>query len=1000
MNNIKIITAFFALILFAGLLIFNTSHTSDASEFAGSKFEPSNRFSTPWVDSVLNSLTLEQKIAQLFMIEVRTDQNLDYYNRIGRLLQEYNVGGVIFFRGGPMRQAKLTNKWQSQMQTPMLVAMDAEWGLAMRLDSTPAFPRQMTLGAITNERLIYELGLEMGWQCRRMGVHINFSPVVDVNSNPLNPVINFRSFGECRYNVARKGIALMAGMNDAGIIATAKHFPGHGDTDTDSHYTLPLLKHPIDKIDSIHIFPFRHLIDQGLTSIMVAHLSIPEITEKKNVATSLSKTVVTDLLQHELGFRGLIITDALNMKGVTDHFQPGELELKALMAGNDILIMPQNLSLAIKTIKEAVANNLITEEFINYKCRKVLYFKQEAGLDKLKPIQLGNLISDLNSPRIENINRRLAEASITLVRNNNNLIPLQRLDTLKIAALTIGSAVDNPFQSMLANYAPLDMYSLTKNHTASQAETMHNTLSGYNLVIVSVQNNSMFPGQNYGISDQTISFVNELSKSNNVILNVFANPYSIQSFGRGILNARSIIVSYQDGKTFEEASAQIIFGALPARGRLPVTAAPWFPLYTGIITQGQQRIRYGSADDAAISRILFNQIDSIINDAIRQKAFPGCQVAIIKNGVMIYNRAFGYHTYDSLNPVRNSDIYDIASLTKILATTAALMKLSDKGKLDIDENIGKYLPEIEPSRMANLNIRDILAHQARLRSWIPLHLRTIKDGRPNPQIFATSRSDEFPYRVASELYLRKDYRDTIFSQIIQAELLNRRRYLYSDLGFVLLAEVVKNLTGKTIDQYVTEEFFKPMGLSTIGFNPLQRHPLQRIIPTERDTVFRNQLIHGHVHDPTAALLGGVAGHSGLFSNARDVAIMMQMFLQGGSYGGIQFIHPETISEFTRTQFAGNKNRRGLGFDKPAITGGENRQVYPGISQQSFGHTGFTGTIAWADPREELIFVFLANRIYPDISNNKITELDVRLKIQQAIYNAINVMRFLLNVRLP
>jgi beta-N-acetylhexosaminidase len=1000
MKRINILSISFLSIITFLLLHSQASNIKSHEFISGRQFIPPLDFSTPWVDSVLGTLSLDEKIAQLLMIEVRTDQNRRYYDRVGKLLTDYNVGGVVFFRGGPMRQARLTNQWQRQMKTPFLVAMDAEWGLSMRLDSTISFPRQMTLGAITNERLIYELGLEMGWQCKRMGVHINFSPVVDVNSNPANPVINSRSFGEDRYNVARKGIALMTGMQDAGIIATAKHFPGHGDTDTDSHHTLPFINKSVAEIDSIHIFPFRHLIEQGLYSVMIAHLDIPKLADETKLPSSLSRKIVTELLQDQMGFKGLVVTDGLNMKGVSNYFSSGELELRALMAGNDILLMPENVPQAIRHIRQAIEKKELDEEYLNYKCRKVLYFKELAGLDKIKPIALNNLVSDLNAPRVENLNQRLAEAAITIIRNENDLLPLQRLDTMRIAALSIGSAVENPFQAMLGNYAAIQMYSIDKNHTPQQAQNMIKTLSRHNLVIISVQNNSMFPGRNYGITPQTISLINELSKTNNVVLNLFANPYSLKSFGPDILNVKSLMISYQDERIFEEASAQIIFGAIPARGRLPVSISPWFPAQTGIFTPGKQRVQFKSPDDVGINQQMLGRIDSIVLSAIAEKAFPGCQVAIIKDGALVYNKSFGFHTYENTIPVKNSDIYDLASLTKIAATTLAIMRLSDQGKFQVDQNMGNYLPWLKGSNKANLRIREVLAHQARLRSWIPVHLSTLIDGQPNPDIYQTHNSANFTIPVSENLFIISNYRDTIFKTILTSDLLNQKRYIYSDLGFMLMAEMVYHITGQKIDEYMQKEFFAPLGLTTMGYNPLRVHDKQRIVPTELDTLFRRQLIHGYVHDPAAAMLGGVAGHAGLFSNARDMAVLMQMILQDGSYGGIQYVKPETIKEFTRTQYAGNKNRRALGFDKPTITPGESSPACASASAFSYGHSGFTGTYAWADPKENLVYVFLSNRVHPDAANRTISKLEVRTRVQQAIYDAIYLQRFITTTRLP
>ncbi len=997
--NIRIIKPKYFLFLLVFLPVFILpSGNSDSTYYQQQTNQQfSSTFSTPWVDSVFNSLTIEQRIAQLLMIEVSSNQNRTYYNRIERIISTYNVGGLIFFKGGPASQLSITNHWQRQAQTPMLIAMDAEWGLAMRLDSTISFPRQITLGAVSTDQLIYELGLEMGRQARRMGVQITFSPVVDVNSNPSNPVINSRSFGECRFNVTRKGMALMHGIQDAGVIATAKHFPGHGDTDVDSHHALPLINHPFRTLDSVHLFPFRHLIDKGLKAVMVAHLDVPALGPAQNRPSSLSREVVTDLLQNQMNFKGLIITDALNMKGVTGSYKSGEVEVMALMAGNDILLMPESVPQAINAIKKAIDTGLIEEDYLNQKCRKILWYKEQAGLNNYRTLTLNNLINDLNSPRVQQINRRLAEAAITIVRNEADLLPLRRLDTLNIAALTIGSTEENPFQAMLANYAPIKMLSLPKNFSPQQARNITEQLLKHNLVIISIQNNSMFPGRNYGISQQVMDFVNSISATNNVVLNVFANPYSLSAFGRNLLKARSIMISYQDGRDFEEASAQVIFGAVAARGKLPVSVLPFYSIYAGINTQGRLRIEFGDAGFSGLLPVSLAQIDSIVMAGIRAGAFPGCQVAVIKDGSMIYNRSFGFHSWDNKERVKNSDIYDLASITKIVATTSAIMKLYDEGMVDIDKPLGQYMPFLAGSNKENLIIREIMAHQAQLRSWLPFHLSTLVDGKPGSNYYSTSPTDEFNLAVAQNLYARSSQRDSVLWAIRNSELLARKRYNYSDLGFILLAEMVANLKKKAYDEYLDENFFLPLGLQTMGFNPRKRFPLDRLIPTENDTIFRRQLIHGFVHDPAAALMGGVAGHAGLFSNASDLAVFMQMFLNGGSYGGVDYLKPETIKEFTATQFAGFQNRRALGFDKPTLSRADNNNpACESASFMSYGHTGFTGTYAWADPREDLVYVFLSNRVHPSDANRKITDMKIRLRVHQAIYDAIYAQRLASN----
>lgn len=995
----SIIQSIFLIILFSYSA--SSENTKDLDDhLRGSAFDPPENFSTPWTDSVLSTLTLEQKTGQLFMIEVSTQNNARYFRKIEKQIVDNNIGGVIFFKGGPLSQIKFTNQLQEKVQTPLMISMDAEWGLSMRLDSTTSFPRHITLGAIANERLIYELGMEMGWQSKRMGIHMNFAPVIDVNSNPANPVINSRSFGEDRYNVARKGLALMFGMQDAGVYATAKHFPGHGDTETDSHHALPYLNHTKSEIDSVHLFPFRQLIGNGLQTLMVAHLNIPSMDDTPDIPSSLSPKIINDLLKNDMKFKGLVVSDAMNMKGVTDFYPPGELELKALQAGIDILLMPQNLELAINTILKAVKNNTISEQFIDDKVRKVLYFKEKAGLNHYRHLPRYNVYEHLNAPRVHQLNRKLVESAITIVHNEENILPLRRLDTLDIATLSIGSAVENPFQTMLGNYYPLSKYSIFKNHTSEQADQMVEQLKKYNLLIVSVQNNSMFPGRNYGINQATINLVNRLSFENNVILNVFANPYSLSSFGDDILKTKAIIVSYQDGRDYEEASAEIIYGVLGARGRLPVSVVPHFPVYTGIRTEGGRRIKYRDPDQMGIDSGILRRVDSIAVMGIKEKAYPGCQIAVIKDGAMIYHKSFGHHTYEEQKQVSNSDIYDLASLTKILATTASMMKLHGEGKIDLDSPLGYYLPQSIGSNKQNLIIREILAHQSKLRSWIPFYISTLRDGEINQMFFSALPSEEFPVQVANNMYIHKNYRDSIFKKLLDSDLLTRKRYIYSDLGFILFAEMIEQITGKPLDHYIKQQFFDPMGLKNITYLPLAHHDPERIVPTEVDTLFRFQKIHGFVHDPTAAMLGGVSGHAGLFSNASDVAIFMQMLLQEGSYGNVEFIKPEVIKEFTRTQFAGNQNRRALGFDKPNIKKTNTRSACLSASPLSFGHSGFTGTYAWADPRENLVYVFLSNRVYPNVSNRKISELDIRTEIHQAIYDALYFKRFLNEKRIP
>ncbi len=1003
----------FALFCFFMTYIYNTNYLS-ASNTKEEKNEPAfyfDKYSTPWVDSVFQSLSMEERIAQLLMIRVHTehdiieephitdfimmhlvkDEGKNYYNDIIKTIEKYNIGGVAFFSGTPKHQVKVTNKLQSHASTPLLTAMDAEWGPGMRLKNTPSFPYQMTLGAIQDNKLIYEMGLEIARQLKRMGVHINFAPVADVNSNPLNPVINFRSFGECKFNVTNKSLAYMKGMQDWGIIANAKHFPGHGDTSTDSHYTLPIIKHNHDHIESIHLFPFKHLINNGLKSIMTAHLNIPAYDRTKNLASTLSENVVTGLLQNDMGFEGLIITDALDMRGVSDYFQSGELELKALKAGNDILLLPEDVPAAISTIKQAIKNGELSEHYVNNKCKKVLFYKEMAGLNNYKPTSYYNLHNDINSQKAELLKKKLIENAITLVKNQNDLVPVKDIGNKSIASLSIGADSINAFQKYLSGYYSVNSYSVCRDLKSSETKELIKDLSHYNTIIISLHNNSLSAALKYGITDKINSFITDISENNNVILNLFANPY-ILNFITNTENIESIIISYQDGKYYETSSAQVIFGSLPAKGKLPISANPYFPIGTGINTHSIIRVSSSSPEEKKnIAPVLSQNIDSIVKSGINKKAYPGAQVVVIKNGNVIINNSYGHHAYDKKNKVHSSDIYDLASLTKIASTTAAIMHLKDKGLIDIDNNIADYLPWLKNSNLEGIIIRDIMTHQGQLQSWIPFYLETIDDGILNPLIYNDSHSDEYPVKVAKNLFIHKDYRDTLFKQIMEAPLSNTKDYLYSDLGFILLAEIVKELSGISIDKYMSKNFYIPMGLESMTYNPLEKFDSSRIVASENDTFFRKQLLHGYVNDPGAAMLGGISGHAGLFSNALDMAIMMQMFLQGGSYGGRQYISKEIIDEFTKTQFPENNNRRGIGFDKPALEK-NNGPTCENASPQSFGHSGFTGTYAWADPKKNLVYVFLSNRVYPCSSNRKLIKNNIRTNIQQAIYEAIIVTK--------
>ncbi|MBN2214089.1 MAG: serine hydrolase [Bacteroidales bacterium] len=1013
-------------IYFSGMLLLGAfirftpgeSHQTGEYSFRIAKIDPPflRSMEEEWVDSVFNSLTEEERIAQLFMIDVYPRHGESHFREIETLIHKYNIGGIILFQGAPAQTARLTNRLQRIARTPLLTAMDAEWGLNMRTDSTVKYPKQMMLGAIQDDRLLFDMGYHIAGQLKRMGIYVNFAPVADVNNNPGNPVINIRSFGEDRSDVAKKSILYMAGMQENNVLAVAKHFPGHGDTDTDSHVSLPVISHDRHRLDSIELFPFKQLINSGAGGIMMAHLNVPALDDQKNLPTSLSSHIVDSILKKEMHFMGIVFTDAMNMGAVSEHYRPSDANLKAIMAGIDMLLMPDEISKTISLIKREIRRGNISHEELCKRCKKILAAKYWAGLNNYEPVSLNNLTAELNSPEYFLHRQKLVEASLTLLENKNELIPLKRLDTLRVASVTIGGNSNNEFHETLEKYIPVKSYHLPYAAGENDIKEIMASLEGFNLIMVSIQGTDMRAGKKYGIPHFATDFVDSIVQTGNVILNLSANPYSLSYF-RNLKRTSGLILSYEDNELTRSLSAQLIFGVIPAKGLLPVTASKEYPVRSGIMSGTVRRLKYSTPAEAGIDEDYLGKIDSIALNAIAMQSTPGCQILAARKGIVFYQKSFGYHTYHREKPVQNTDLYDLASITKIAATMPAVMKLKEQHLLDIDKKISAYLTYLDTTNKKDITIKDILLHQSRLKAWIPFYIKTLEPLYPG-QNFASYRfsesypikisnnyyvnkhlkyidnyysdhfSDGFPVKVAEGLYMNKTLLDTIWSDIALSELNGNEGYRYSDLGFYVLYKIIEDLLNKRFEDYLDSAFYRTMGAWSLCFNPLNRFDKTTITPTENDLVFRRQLIHGYVHDMGAAMLGGVCGHAGLFSNANDLAKIMQMLLSGGEYGGIRYLDKETIEYFTRCPDCKNGNRRGLGFDKPEPDSTKNGPSSRLASLKSFGHTGFTGTMAWVDPEQELIYVFLSNRIYPEITNSRLVDYDVRTKIQDVIYAAI------------
>jgi beta-N-acetylhexosaminidase len=942
-----------------------------------------------WADSVLLSLSAEEKIGQLFMVAAFSNKNEDHYSEIEKLVSQHHIGGLIFFQGGPVRQAILTNRYQAKAKVPLFIAMDAEWGLAMRLDSTLSYPKQMTLGAIADDKYVYRMGADIAKQCQRLGVHINFAPVVDINSNPANPVIGVRSFGEDKVNVANKGIAYMKGMQDNKVMANAKHFPGHGDSQSDSHLTLPVINQPKDRLTDMELYPFRKLIADSLMSVMVAHLYVPALDKTANRATTLSKAVVTGLLRKELGFNGLVFTDALNMKGVSSFYKPGEVDLLALLAGNDVLLYAENVPLAIQKIKKAIKSKDISQQEIDDRVKKILVAKYWAGLHTPKPIELGNLYEDLNSSEAKAFRQILYEQAMTVVKNDKDYLPIKILDTTSFASVSIGLDKGNAFQEGLSNYALFDHFVIpNKNSADTVYDEVFNQLNQYEVVVVGLHNTSPFNYSNFGISEASKRFIEKLSYKKRVILAVFGNPYSLKYF----TYSKNLICAYEDNETTHKIVPQIIFGAITATASLPVTADPSIKAgQRALISATLQRLRYGFPENAGLDSRVLARIDSIAMKAIADGATPGCQVLVARNGMVVYNKSFGYLTYDKSSAVTNNTIYDIASISKVAGTLQAVMFLQERGLIDLNKKASYYLPEFKKTNKEDLQLKDILTHQAGLIPFLPHWKRTIDStGEFSAKFYSKVKDLQHPNEVMPGLYSVAAMEDSLWKWTIESDLMKLERkkkkygYVYSDLGFYIMKRIVEKIINQPMDEFLEQNVYERMGLPIMTYKPLNKFPVDRIAPTEDDKYFRKALIRGNVHDPGAAMLGGVAGHAGIFSNANDLATLMQMNLQMGSYGGQRYLVPETLPLFTQAHM--EKNRRGLGWDKPEPSGGGPTSDY--ASASTYGHTGFTGTAAWVDPDQNLVYVFLSNRIYTDAANTKLIKNGTRTAVQDVIYQAI------------
>lgn len=945
-----------------------------------------------WVDSVYYTMSVDDKVGQLFMPIV--EPNSSWKSRIAGYIENYKVGGLLFSKGTLVQQADITNYAQEISKTPLLISLDGEWGLSMRLQDAPRYPRNLVIGAISENKTVKKYGEEIARQCKEMGIHINFAPVIDVNSNPKNPVIGTRAYGENASNVANKGIAYAQGLESNGVMAVAKHFPGHGDTSEDSHLTLPTINHNIDRLKQVELLPFKEYINAGLSGMMMGHLNVPAL-QTKGLPSSLSPDVTTKLLKESMGFTGLTFTDGMAMKGVSD--QP-DASVKALLAGNDIILGVVNQKSEFESVKKAVQNGTIPPSLLEEKVRRILTYKYILNVHNFTPIDNSTIHNKVNSPTAEWLKRKIYDDAATLVKNNNNLIPITQLDKIKIASVSVGSPAANQFQTYLKKYANVSTFQV--NSTAELSGIKQ--LDDYNIIIISVHSDK--------ITDSPA--LQKITKEKAAILVNFTSPYRLSAFQISANNANSLIVAYDNSEYAQMSAAQGIFGGIGMSGKLPVSSGT-FKEGTGITTN-KTRLSYSLPEEVGIASSRLENIEHIALEGVRQRAYPGCQILVAKNGVIIYEREFGNLSYGNSPDVTPETVYDLASITKASATLPAIMKLYDEKKIALQDNISKYVKETRGSDKGNIRIRTLLLHESGITAFIPYYTTAIDEnsytgslfgkrsqryhakyagawGRTDykfhPDMISSKPSELFYQPVAKEMYASEKMNEALLKDIIDSPLRNRGQYRYSCLNFMLLKEAIENISETDLNSYIRTNYFDKLGATTTTYQPLNYMPIDIIAPTEKDPFFRKQHLRGYVHDEGAALFGGISGNAGLFSNANDLAKLYQMWLNGGSYGGEQYISKESIELFTTTK--SSISRRGLGFDKPDPRNSRTSPTSPGTPIEVYGHTGYTGTCFWVDPKNEMIYIFLSNRVNPSRSPNRLSTLEIRERIQEELYKALN-----------
>lgn len=964
-----------------------------------------------WVNSTFAMLTPEERVRQLIVVDIFPEYSEVNRARVKKLVADQKIGGLIYSEGDISNQAQMTNYAQSLATIPLMITIDGEWGIQMRLSDATKFPRNLTLGAISDDKLFYDYGREVARQCRAMGIQVNFAPVMDVLDNPDNKVIGTRAYGESPEAVARHGISFSKGMEDGGVLSVAKHFPGHGSTIVDSHKALPTVVKSRKELNVVELLPFKQYVNAGLSGILTGHLSVPAI-EKRKIPATMSENCVNGVLKKELGFNGLIFTDALVMKGAN---VSGSVCVNALLAGNDVLLMPPTVDEEVAAVMAAIKKGTLKQADIDEKCKKMLRYKYALGLSQKPVVNLNTVAQEVNSPQAAVMLRRLCAGTMTVIKNNGHILPVGNLQSRNIAVLTMGNekGVKSMFQRRCANYAKTTAYDYNYKTGTSIAVLADSIAANHHdLVIAAVSSDDA----NYRNALKTLG-----AKCKNIVLVLFNKTLDVRHFAGNIDDAsvKAVLLGYESSSLAEDYAAQTLFGGNVASGVLPITikaASKKGKTYkAGFgIKYKATRLGYGIPAEVGLDNALLHKIDSVANYGVQEHAFSGCEVLVARHGKVVCNRAYGKISYDSKVPVTENTLFGLASVSKATGTLSGIMKLYDDGKIGLDDKLSKYIPQLRDGDKEDLTIREALYHETGMQpglnvSPIVFDPNTYRGALVSPKqggdytikinggafgnrnaklrtdILSAVKTDECNVEIAKGIWGGRALYDTIMDGIYKSPL-GPKRYLYSCLNFCLLANVEQNVTHLPLNYFVNNYFFAPLGAYHTLYRPLGKFSPDEIAYTEVDTFVRRQHVHGYVHDELAAFSGGVQGNAGLFSNANDLAKLFQMWLNKGTYGGVRYLKPSTVETFMTSKSP--NSFRGLGFDKPNVENPANSSTCEEAPAEVVGHTGFTGTCFWVDPKNDLIYIFLSNRVCPSRNNPNFRRVSARTNIQSMIYHSI------------